>query len=210
MNQIDIVKKFDSGEEAVSYALWVLANLARHGGKKLAKREGSAVGANSDDSFHKPLVVFDIDATLVTQSSSAIEPTIRLLKKLKAYGARVHLVTARHPSMREETIAELTSVAITPNLYESLYITPEDARTDMGAVGRWKEAARRKIGIQAGAPIALTVGDQWTDILAVKSLEELNELDAAFIGFGECPKYILVRPKDGISVLGLKLAYEER
>jgi hypothetical protein len=66
---------------------------------------------------------------------------------------------------------------------------------------------RKEIAFKAQCPISITIGDQWTDIIAVQSEEEMKELDAGFLGFGNCAKYILVRPHDGISLLGLKLAY---
>jgi hypothetical protein len=92
-------------------------------------------------------------------------------------------------------------------MYKSLLITPSDDRKDMHTVGLWKERMRKQIGIQLQAPIALTIGDQWTDIIAVSSVHEMEELDSGFLGWGECAKYILVKPKDGISALGLKLEY---
>ena len=192
------------------YALWVLAHADSKCGKRVAKKEGHAVNPSADDTWKNPIVVFDIDATVVTKDSRPIEDTIRLLKRLREAKARIHLVTARHPSIRAETIAELISVGITPDLYDSLLITPEADRKHMGAVGKWKENARRSIALAANSLVALTIGDQWTDLVAVESAKEMQELDSAFIGFGDCPKYILVRPKDGISCLGLKLAYEQR
>jgi hypothetical protein len=186
--------------------MFLLDGLKKKGGRRVSERVGYAVGAKA--SFETPLVVFDIDATLVLDDSSAIEPTVQMLKKLCTH-CRIFLITARHISMRDETIAELKSVGILPSMYESLMLSPPEDRIDMKRVGEWKERMRKKIGILAQAPIALTIGDQWTDIYAVASKEELDELDAGFLGWGKCSKYALVRPNDGISALGLKLEYRE-
>lgn len=204
------VGKFETAEDAVDYALWVLAHADKSCGKRAAAREGFALNPSAENTWSEPLVVFDIDATIVTRESKPIAATIKLLKRLRKARARIHLVTARHPSIRQETIDELISVGITPDLYDSLMITPEADRKHMGAVGKWKENARRSIALQENSLIVLTIGDQWTDLVVVSSAEEMAELDSAFIGFGYCPKYVLVRPKDGISCLGLKLAYEEK
>jgi len=178
--------------------------MRKHAGRRISSKVGYAVGAR--DALHTPLVVFDIDATLVLDDSTAIEPVVRMLKKL-CLNCRVFLITARHVSIRDETIAELKSIGIEPPMYESLMLSPPEDRKDMKRVGLWKERMRKKIGIQAQAPIALTIGDQWTDLIAVQSLEELEELDAGFLGWGKCAKYAIVRPNDGISALGLKLEY---
>jgi predicted secreted acid phosphatase len=173
-------------------------------GKRISRKIGFAVGANID--FKTPLVVFDIDATLVLDDSSAIGPTVNMLHKI-CKTCRVFLITARHPSMLEETIQELKSIGITPDMYESLMLSPPEDRKDMHRVGLWKERMRKKIAIHAQAPISLTIGDQWTDIIAVQSEDEMLELDSGFLGWGKCAKYALVRPHDGISAFGLKLEY---
>lgn len=183
----------------------VLDNLKKHGGKRISQRHGYAVGGNLD--FKVPLVVFDIDATLVLDDSSAIEPTVEMLKTINKT-CRIFLITARHPSMKDETITELNTVGITPQMYESLLLSPPADRTNMHKVGLWKSRMRKEIAFKAQCPISITIGDQWTDLIAVQSEEEMLELDAGFLGVGgSCAKYILVRPHDGISLLGLKLAY---
>jgi hypothetical protein len=182
----------------------VLENLKTRGSKRISQRHGYAVGGNID--FKIPLVVFDIDATLVLDDSSAIEPTVQMLKTINK-SCRIFLITARHPSMKDETITELGSVGITPNMYESLLLSPPADRTSMHKVGLWKSRMRKEIAFKAQCPISITIGDQWTDMIAVQSEEEMQELDAGFMGVGSCAKYALVRPHDGISLLGLKLAY---
>lgn len=191
----------------MDHALAILALLDKRGSARLAERHGRAVNARaSRDGLERPLVVFDIDATLVTDDSRPIDATVRLFRKLRAHGARLVLITARHPNMRAETERELRGIGL--DGWDELLISPQSARTDMAAVGAWKQLARRQVAIRHGVPVALTIGDQWTDIVAVDSADDLEELDAGFLGFGDCAQYVLVRPNDGISLLGLKLQYQ--
>jgi len=201
---MELIRKFESCDEAVEFAMTLVDALKSNGGRRMSARTGYAVGARAG--FDRPLVVFDIDATLVLDDSSAIEPAVRMLKKICDH-CRVFLITARHQSIRDETITELKSVGIQPHMYEGLMLAPPEDRKDMQRVGLWKERMRKKIGIQAQAPIALTIGDQWTDIISIETENEMQELDSGFLGWGKCAKYALVRPNDGISALGLKLEY---
>jgi hypothetical protein len=52
-------------------------------------------------------------------------------------------------------------------------------------------------------PVLLTVGDQWTDLTAVGSLQEMNALDEAH-GVYHTP-WTLMRLEDGLGFYGLKL-----
>jgi hypothetical protein len=73
----------------------------------------------------------------------------------------------------------------------------------MKLVGEWKRAARQQIANKYQMPILLTVGDQWTDIISVKSVKELQQLDDAH-GSQHTP-WMLFRVEDGIGFFGLKL-----
>jgi hypothetical protein len=85
-------------------------------------------------------------------------------------------------------------------------LCPEYARKTMATVSEWKSLARQNIANHNGAPITLTVGDQWSDLIQIKIDDDLTTLDDTF-ATPECP-YVLVRPNDGISLLGLKLKAE--
>ena len=126
-----------------------------------------------------------------------------LLHRLKTLNAKIFLVTARHPSIRDQTILELQDIGIFPPHYEQLLLCPEKYRTSMKLVGEWKRAARQQIANKYQMPILLTVGDQWTDIISVKSVKELQQLDDAH-GSQHTP-WMLFRVEDGIGFFGLKL-----
>lgn len=190
-----VVETFEEQEYATTKCLTYLKKFKSVASGNLVRKLCRAITLRSEDL----LVVFDIDDTLVRNDGQALREVVAMFKKLKALGAKIFLVTARHPSMRKQTITELEAIGIEQKEYESLMITPAQYRTDMKKVGEWKFFARQSIATRYGAPIALTIGDQWTDIYKV-SEEEMFLLDQAFpqpftFGFVE----------DGVTLMFLKL-----
>lgn len=68
----------------------------------------------------------------------------------------------------------------------------------MSDVSRWKATERSKY-----APVLLTVGDQWSDIIVIENDDDIDALDA-FLKTIDSP-WLLVRPHDKIAEYGLKL-----
>lgn len=142
-------------------------------------------------------VVFDIDDTIIFDNGRSTPnlQVVELLKKLKAKGAKIHLVTARDQESRQETILELKRSKIE---YDSLELASSKARESLVGVAKFKHAMRKKYG-----PVLLSVGDQWTDFYTISSEDELEYLD----GLHETHKYpwILVKLNDKTTSFGLKL-----
>jgi hypothetical protein len=154
------------------------------------------------------LCVFDIDDTLIFDNETddvklkKHEVVINLLMRLREVGANIHLITARvnDDEMRKETIKELELMNIP---YNSLTLAPQSARQNMATVSKWKMQTRRSIGALAKSPIALTVGDQWGDMIVLPDEEQINVLDSTY-KTTDTP-FIVLRPSDNVSLWGLKL-----
>ncbi len=197
-----VVGNFSCATEAVNQVLASVITISKLGCAKTLATCGHGISTRSlNEALTKPLIVFDIDDTLVYNDSSLVIDIVKLYKRLLQLGCRIFLVTARKASMRIETLTELKKVGITG--FQELFICPDTARISMASVSEWKALARRTIANKHGAPITLTVGDQWGDSIQISSSAELNQLDIAH-GTKYNP-WILVRPDDGISCLGLKL-----
>lgn len=197
------VASFADADSAVTYALKAAVSVATHASPRLIAKYGSAVTVDKR-TLENPVIVFDIDATVLREDNTAIEETVKLLKRLRSLGAKIIFITARHPSMRDVTVRELQGIGINTRDYDRLLISPQSSRRSMKTVGDWKASARQAIAAEFRIPVLLTVGDQWTDIVTVRSDRELAQLDEAY-GTRNKP-YVLVLPNDGISILGLKLA----
>lgn len=190
-----VLESFESQDHATAKALIHLHNFKRIASPNLYKKICHAAPFHSD----LVLIVFDIDDTLLRNDNQPLKEVVTLFRKLRRIGAKIFLVTARHPGMRAQTYTELKSIGIHRHDFEELLITPQVYRTSMQKVGEWKFYARQSISTRYGAPIALTVGDQWTDIYKVAE-KEMVDLDEAYpspftIGFVE----------DGYSLMFLKL-----
>jgi len=143
--------------------------------------------------------VFDIDDTLIFDDDRAT-PNIQvkhLLEVARAYGCKIRLVTAREksPEVLRWTRQELKRHGIT---YDSLALAPKRSRNSMADVSRWKASERQKY-----APILLTVGDQWSDIIVLQNDDDIDALDKV-LKTVDSP-WLLVRPHDNIAEYGLKL-----
>lgn len=75
----------------------------------------------------------------------------------------------------------------------------------MAKVSKWKEDERKRFGKLNGGIVGLTVGDQWSDIVLMKSDEDFEKVDAKFPS-----PWTIVRTNDKISIWGLKLRDRRR
>lgn len=163
--------------------------------------------SNPQTALQRPVIVFDIDDTLITDEDPSPRPiaeTLALFFRLHELGARIWLVTARHPSIKDETYKELKQVGILrKHLQGDIFFAPEKYRKSMVSVSKWKKRMRATIAQKEGAPVMLTVGDQWSDLMEVQGMSEFQELDDAY-GVANTP-YVLFLVDDGLSIYGLKL-----
>ena len=196
--------RFKDADEAVDASIAAVAAISQLGSEQTLAKQGSRVFKKSDSlkrALDAPLVVFDIDDTLLRNDSSHVHEVVKLYNRLKGLGAKVFLVTARSATMTSYTNKELKKMDITG--YEQLMLCPEHMRKSMVTVSEWKSIARQNIANHNGAPITLTVGDQWSDMVQIRTENDLTVLDSTF-ATPEC-HYVLMQPDDGISLLGLKL-----
>lgn len=148
-------------------------------------------------------IVFDIDDTLIFDDyrNTPNQQVRALLLYLQQRDYNVHLVTARvnDAEMKKTTKEELDQMGIKLRKgRDTLALCPDKMRETMASVSAWKAAMRK-----ANGPVALTVGDQWGDLMEIKSEDELDALDAAH-GTAKTP-WLIVDPQDGIASYGLKL-----
>jgi hypothetical protein len=158
----------------------------------------------------KYCVVFDIDDTLVrdvdsdsARKTEAISEVCSLLFMFHRMGCIIGLVTARSTSMREETISELASLNINYSIYDAsnLLFCPEEYRKSFTQISKWKKSARYFIKTLSKRKMLCTIGDQWTDLIAIKDDSYKQLLDQAY----GSDKLRLLRLHDGISIFGIKL-----
>jgi len=147
-------------------------------------------------------IVFDIDDTLIFDDNRK-KPTVNaqiiaLLTYLHKMGYKIHLVTARldDEEMRQVTNDELTKIKIPK--WDSLSLCPEMYRESGVTISKWKASCRQRV-----KPVALSVGDQWSDLIILQNEEHFDFLDS----YHNVEKYpwVVIEPEDGITFLGLKL-----
>lgn len=142
-----------------------------------------------------PIAVFDIDDTLL--ADKAIAAIVSLLLNLRKLGLKILLVTARldTPEVRTWTERQLTSLGIERTRdYDALVIASAEDRKTPTHIGLFKDAARRNFAAAQRGLVVLTVGDQWTDLVAIRNDAELHELDRAMrVVDKRAFKYHLVR-----------------
>ena len=200
--------RFATADAAVDATIAAVAAISQLGSEATLAKGAYKVFKTSESltrALDAPLVVFDIDDTLLRNDSSHVTEVVKLYNRLKDLGAKVHLVTARSSSMYAYTVAELKRMHIT-GFEPPVMLCPEHARKSMVTVSEWKALARQNIANHNGAPITLTIGDQWSDMIQLASENDLATLDGTF-ATSDAP-YVLVQPNDGISLLGLKLKSE--
>lgn len=197
------VGRYSNPTHAVKDTMKTISYVAGAASPTLIRKAGKAITTDKQV-LDTALIVFDIDDTLIREDNTPIPEIVNLLHRLRQLNAKIFLVTARHPSIRDMTIAELENIGITSPLhYDELLLCPQEYRKHMKSIGDWKKSARQRIANKYRIPILLTVGDQWTDLTNVKSIKELQQLDIAH-GVEHTP-WILVRLEDGIGFFGLKL-----
>jgi len=204
---IQSVRSFSRAEPAAELAFKFVQAYTQHG-KPLALAKQHARSLPSAQGKAAPLVVFDIDATLVNESeddspAQPLEATLELLRKLQKLGVHLALVTARldEPQMRRDTEATLRKLGLSS--WHHLLLAPQSARGSMAAVSRWKHSKRAELARSLKQPVVLSVGDQWGDLLPLKADKDIDAMDTAF-GVQHAP-FQLVRPHDGYTMWGLKL-----
>lgn len=146
-----------------------------------------------------PHVVFDIDDTLIFDNEMET-PNVQikhLLDVAKAYGAQIHLVTAR---MKAADVTRWTRDQLRRQgiVYNTLALAPPAARKDLASVAKWKHSQRAKHG-----SVLLSVGDQWGDMMLLETEEDIDKLDRTHTV--ERGPWVIVRPNDGVTQYGLKL-----
>jgi len=213
---VEIIAQFDNGEDAATHALnLVVKFLLKKNSEKHAITQkytpNSASNLRSARNSAPALVVFDIDDTLLhdldrSVTKGAVIPNtaiVNLAKRLYEIGAEVHLVTARL-DCKEMVEASKHEMDVLGIKYHSLSLAPKSARISMATVSKWKMSTRLRIARQdVHNPIALTVGDQWGDMVVLQNDYTIDELDNKFKSY--IIPYILMRPGDGVSLWGLKL-----
>lgn len=209
---VELVAAFTTAADATAAALrLVRAYGARGDAHALAAKHTEAVAhavaaARGGGGGAPMVVVADIDDTLIHMHAthfSANAAVVALFHALLAAGAAVHLVTARSADADTARWTRDQLAALGVSGYASLHFAPERARRSLAAVSVWKRAVRKRIAEHNGAPIVLTVGDQWGDSTPLDADADIDALDAAF-GVATTP-WLLIRPNDGVSLWGLKL-----
>ena len=95
-----------------------------------------------------PILVFDIDDTLIRENGDSIDTSIEILNHFREKHAKVFLVTARHGCMKKETQHELLKAGIKPGMYDDISYSPQIYRDSLARISVWKKAKRQSIGIQ--------------------------------------------------------------
>lgn len=207
---IQHLKSFSNAQAAAELAFkYVQVYSQRAHASALSRKHAPLLKAKVVKETIAPLVVFDIDSTLLREAeaegkdATPIAPIISLFTKLQTLGGRIALVTARldEPDMRRETETTLRRLGI--DNWHSLHLAPEAARRNMALVSRWKHGKRGELARLLQQPVVLSVGDQWGDLLPLASEKDIDAMDRAF-GVRHAP-YQLVRPHDGFTMWGLKL-----
>lgn len=153
-------------------------------------------GAEPSKGFH---AVFDIDDTLIFDDNRQT-PNLQvkhLLEVARAHNCKIHLVTAREKNAEviKWTRDELRRHGIQ---YDTLALAPRKMRETMATIAAWKHSERAK-----HAPVLVSVGDQWGDILLLTDESDIAVLDERHKA--QHAPWQVVMPNDGVTVYGLKL-----
>jgi predicted secreted acid phosphatase len=157
------------------------------------------------------VAVFDIDDTVLLDDSSTTRNVtipnsmiIELFKKLKHLNIEIHFVTARLrcDEMISETKKELEILGL-EGLYDTLSLAPQNHRKNLATISLWKMNQRKKIAEKSNQCIILSVGDQWGDLIVIKSENDIKTFDDKYKSYNA--PYIVVRSNDGVTLWGLKL-----
>lgn len=107
--------------------------------------------------INKPVIVYDIDDTLIDSKGRPIEPIIRTYWRAKNLGFTIVIVTAREDRHIEPTRRQLHSYGIVN--YNGLYLRPS-YETDLA---KYKLSARKNIH-DRGSTVIMSIGDMPFDI----------------------------------------------
>lgn len=108
-----------------------------------------------------PIVVFDIDDTLIdSKTGNIIHTMMHLYQRILDMGIPIYLVTARPPQYRKETLLELQKNNITG--YKHLYMVDNYVQRDDKAM---RKAKVRRYLEDEGYEILLNIGDDPGDML---------------------------------------------
>jgi len=193
----------NDGEAAAEFAFGLVKAHSRSKISKKLCKDYSSFNCNTKNP--PPVIVFDIDDTLLVKKTKPNKPIINLFNKIKddkSLHAHIYIVTARMntPSYVEETRKELLGVDVYG--FRDLIHAPNKYRNNLGDVAVWKQDERIASVLNSKSPyVVLSVGDQWGDILPLKSESEIDTLNKMY---GD-KNYSLMRTNDGISLWGLKL-----
>jgi hypothetical protein len=166
---------------------------------------------SSSSSTKNGVAVFDIDDTVLLDDSSTSRNVtipnsmiIELFKKLKNLDIEIHFVTARLKcdEMIEETKKELETLGL-EGLYDTLSLAPQNHRKNLATISLWKMNQRKKIAEKSNQCIILSVGDQWGDLIVIKSENDIKTFDDKYRSYSA--PYIVIRSNDGVTLWGLKL-----
>lgn len=100
-----------------------------------------------------------IDAAIMKGDDPVIKPALRFFNFAKSHHVAVFFVTGRKEFMRSETVKNLKAVGYSG--WQKLYLEPNSY--DKHSAIPYKSAIRKQIE-QQGYDIALTIGDQWSDL----------------------------------------------
>jgi hypothetical protein len=168
MEDVDVLATYSSPQPAIDHALEMCVD--------------SICGGTAA----RPLIVVDLDQTLVEHKETPpdapvpIEPVVALIRALHALGATLHLLTARldNAVTRDVTRRELAALKL-HDTFDSVTLAPPEARATFAAVAEWKQRERLRLAREHGAPIVLSVGDNWSDLMPVAREADLRALDHA-------------------------------
>jgi ribonucleotide monophosphatase NagD (HAD superfamily) len=142
----------------------------------------------------------DIDDTLIFDDgrSSLNNQVVTFVQELQKAGAKVHLITARSKDMDRATKNELSLAKIK---YTTLDVSPERARGSVKTTSEWKYSKRKEYALAEGQPMALSIGDQWTDLVRVSSDADLEALERKY----NVPWCVVKINDENVTRYGLKL-----
>lgn len=206
---MQVIASFSDPREAVVQALsQVLAYRESGDPAKLAAQYAKDIAPFVTERAvaKKPLVVFDIDDTLINDKKDAfiLNPAVvALYDGLVKEGANVHLVSARNNDKDTLQWSKDQLKVLGIEGYAGLWHAPSKWRNTMAKISEWKRDQRKALAKQYKSPVILTVGDQWGDSLPLSSDGDIDLMDKEFKT--KRTPWLLLRPLDGVSLWGLKL-----
>ena len=155
----------------------------------------------------KFVVTFDIDATVLKEDARAKSgvqrnhPIGQIYDVCTRRGIGVYFITARPrvPGNEKATREQLAALGYT-KFEEPLYMRPNSLDTWL-KIAQFKFKCRREILEKTGKDIFINVGDSLTDVVDVKSKDELDALTANVSPHAYC----LFKPREARVLFAYKL-----